>query len=210
MKRKLFTLQEINFLKSNYSDKNTQWIADQLNRPISSIYNKAASIGLKKSAEYLNSPECGRLKKGNQVGKKSQFKKGQKPFNKGQKQTDYMSPEAIVKTIATRFNKGNTPHNTKYDGYESVIGGYVYVRISKGVKVLKQRMLWEKVNGSIPKNGNIIFKDGNPLNFDMNNLDLLTHSELMTLNSIHRYPEEVKKSIRLISKLNSKIIDHGK
>ncbi len=44
--------------------------------------------------------------------KESQRKKGDVSWNKGRKQTDYMSAEAIERTKSTRFKKGNLPCKT--------------------------------------------------------------------------------------------------
>ncbi len=41
----------------------------------------------------------------------TRFKNGQISHNKGKKQTDYMTPEAIANTAKTRFKKGRLPHN---------------------------------------------------------------------------------------------------
>ncbi len=42
---------------------------------------------------------------------KGYFQKGHTPMNKGLKQSEYMTPGAIERTKATRFKKGNVPHN---------------------------------------------------------------------------------------------------
>jgi hypothetical protein len=44
-------------------------------------------------------------------GYDARFKKGTSPPNKGRKQEDWMSPEAIERTKGTRFQKGQMPSN---------------------------------------------------------------------------------------------------
>jgi hypothetical protein len=43
---------------------------------------------------------------------KTAFKKGHVPVNKGKKQTEFMTREAIERTKNTRFKKGHLPHNS--------------------------------------------------------------------------------------------------
>jgi hypothetical protein len=110
----------------------------------------------------------------------SRRQKGCVPFNKGKKQIEFMSKEAIEKTKATRFKKGNIPHNTK--GANGVISirqdssgrFYKHIRVEKGVWELYHRFLWEKHNGSIPKDMIVAFKDQDSLNVTLDNLHLST------------------------------------
>ena len=63
----------------------------------------------------------------------SYYQKGRPPKNKGKKQTEYMSQEAMERTRGSRFKKGNVPHNTNYDGHERITkDGYIEIRIIKG------------------------------------------------------------------------------
>jgi hypothetical protein len=47
----------------------------------------------------------------------------------------------------------------------------------------------------------IIFKDKNKLNFDINNLELISLKEHMARNTIQRFPKELKQLIHLNTKL---------
>jgi len=114
----------------------------------------------------------------------SRFKKGQIPPNKGKKQSEYMTPEAIERTKVTQFKKGSIPANTKWDGAERIcIDGCVEIRISKGKYVYKHRYEWEKVNGSIPKDLILVCKTDNKLNCHPDNWQLITRVENMNRNS---------------------------
>ena len=55
-----------------------------------------------------------------------------------------------------------------------------YYNTSKG---LLHRKIWERAYGKIPKGLEINHKDGNKLNNDLNNLELVTHQE----NAIHAH-----------------------
>lgn len=141
------------------------------------------------------------------------IKKGNTPFNKGLKQSDYMCKESINKTKATRFAKGRKPHNTKQagdivaikDSYNNTF--YKYIKIKDNDWVLYHRYLWEKVNGSIPKDYILVFKDKNTDNVVIENLELITRSESMLRNSAHNYPHEIIPSMIMLKKLENKLND---
>lgn len=143
----------------------------------------------------------------------SQLKKGSIPPNKGKK----MDAATREKVKHTWFQKGHLPANTLSDGditirheHSDRNGGkpYKYIRISKGEWVQLHRHLWEEANGPIPEGMNIVFKDGDTLNCELNNLEMIDNAENMRRNSIHNYPEELKTNIRLTKKLERKIRDH--
>lgn len=195
-----------------YPDHDTQWLADKIGCTVKSLYSQANILGVKKSEEYHNKlmqNEADRLRK---VGKKTRFKKGHTPDNKGLKQSEWMSKESIKKSAKTRFKKGDDPHNTKYDGHISIRNTkgrpYKWIRLKKGKYVLLHRHIWIKKNGPIKPNEVITFKDGNSMNCNIDNLEKITRVKNMKNNTIHNYPEELKSTIRLISKL-SKSINHA-
>ncbi|QIK58792.1 HNH endonuclease [Dysgonomonas sp. HDW5A] len=183
MKKYNWTEEKIELLKTLYPNENSQKIADQFGFSIYAIYRMACSLGLKKSGEFLLSDKSGRLIKGKtrQEGVHYQFPKGHVPMNKGKKQKEFMTQEAIDKTKATRFKKGQLPHNTKPIGYERIDkDGYLYYKVEgKRKLVLKHRHVWEQHNGSIPKGYNIQFKDGNKHNCDIENLYMISRANQM-------------------------------
>ena len=200
--RTFWTEKEIKFLTDNYSDMNTTDIAKILNRPMGGVYGKAYIMGLKKSKEYLAVMLEREAKKLADFGKNYQFKKGRVPYNYGQKMSDILY-EKIQKTM---FKKGRKPHNTRKEGDESKsIDGYTYVKIADNDWRLKHRVLWEKANGPIPDDHIVVFKDNNQLNFDINNLQLISKSENMLRNTLHQYPELIQQIIKLNNKLKKKI-----
>lgn len=116
------------------------------------------------------------------------FEKGHIPFNKGRKGISYEGMKA------TQFKKGNLPHNTKPIGYERVSkDGYIEVKVAMRPSstnkndnwVSKQRLIWTQHYGPIPSGHNVIFKDGNKRNFDIENLALVSNSVLVRLNQNH-------------------------
>ena len=100
--------------------------------------------------------------------RENQFKPGDEPANKGLKQDQYMTAEAIENTKKTRYQKGNIPHNTRCDYEVSLRTSgnkykYYYIRLSKSKWVLLHRWLWQQMYGDIPSGHNVQFKDGNSL-----------------------------------------------
>lgn len=143
--------------------------------------------------------------------KESQRKKGDVSWNKGRKQTDYMSAEAIERTKSTRFKKGNLPHNAKQS--DGIIVSrrdksgrvYKYIRIGLGKWELLHRHIWEQANGAIPHGFAVVFKDGNTENVVLSNLEMISLTENMLRNSKHNYPAEIIPSMALVIKLESKL-----
>jgi len=120
---------------------------------------------------------------------RGQFEKGHIPWNKNIK--------GLHHSPGTEFKKRHLPANTKYDGCLSLRKKqngerYYYIRISQAKWVLYQRYLWEQKYGSIPKGMIIIFKDKNPLNCTIENLEMISRAENVRRN------ENRKKAIESI------------
>ena len=98
--------QQIIDLYPNHSSK---YIAELLGVSISKVYNTAWCNKVKKSAEYMLTPESGRIIEPSIA---NQFKPGHTPHNKGKQ----ISAEIYEKVAPTMFKKGNKPHNTKPNG----------------------------------------------------------------------------------------------
>jgi len=188
-------------VKLLYPDTSTKELAEMIGISVKEAYGIARYLGLKKSVAFLKSEASGRLKKGRaQMGDGTRFQKGFTPWNKGKK---VQSTEGMK---ATQFKKGMLPHNTKYDGHERItVDGYVEVRGSQGKYRGKHIIVWEAINGEIPKGMLVVFKDGNKQNCDIGNLEIITRAENMKRNTIHRYSEELKPVVILIGKLKNKV-----
>lgn len=198
----VWTAKKIEELKSLYPNEYNYNIVKILNISYGSIVNKAYLLGLKKSNEFKEKELKRQADRLRVVGISTRIKKGTIPPNKGMK----MGSIIYEKCKATMFHKGNIPHNTKYNGYERINKeGYIEVRVSNGVFVLKHRKIWEEVYGQIPKGCNVRFINKNKTDLRIENLELVNKQKNMSLNSIHRYPQEVKEAIYLISKLNKTI-----
>lgn len=175
-----FTRQQITELKRDYATTLNQVLADRFNCTIHAVHNAGFRLGLKKDKEFIR-----RVSKENftedHPARKHWIKKGTPPPNKGKKQKEYMTKEAIDRTKATRFKKGSIPPNAVPVGYERVDrDGYIYIKVEgKRKLVLKHRHIWEQHFGAIPNGNNIQFKDGNKHNCDIDNLYMISRGEQM-------------------------------
>lgn len=211
MARKWSTAED-NYMRENYPHMRSDKIAEKLNRSLRSVYSRANLLSLEKTPEFLKSPDSGMFVKGSTVGQAYRYPKGHIPVNKGKT----MPKEVREKIKHTWFEKGHLPHNTKTDGEISVRKDtrtgieYKYIRISLGEWKELHRHVWEKENGTIPKGMNVVFKDGNSLNCALENLEMISDAELCSRNTIHRYPTEIKETIRLVGKLKKEIRKYEK
>ncbi|MFB7301696.1 HNH endonuclease signature motif containing protein [Heyndrickxia sporothermodurans] len=139
------------------------------------------------------------------------FEKGHTPFNKGKKGLSKGGE-------ATQFKKGDKPWNHKPIGYERVDrDGYVLVKVSdtgdwhKRWKH-KHKVIWEEANGPIPPGHKLLFADQNKQNITLDNLILVTNSQMAMINKnglLTNNPDFNRTGI-LIADIYQKISDRKK
>ena len=129
-------------------------------------------------------------------GLDGKFKENCTPWNKGLKG---------VRTggKSTQFKKGQVPLTYRPVGSERVnVDGYIEIKTADpSTWELKHRVVYEKHNGKIPKEHAVIFLDKNKLNFDIDNLALVSRKELLQLNRsnlINNDPELTKVGVNLV------------
>lgn len=141
-------------------------------------------------------------------GLTGQFKKGHVSHNKGKKQIEYMSQEAIERTKKTRFKIGNKPKNYRPVGSERITkDGYIEVKVADPNKwETKNKIIYKQYFGDIPKGHKVIYADGNKLNNDINNLILVSDNEELIMNKYKLRTEniELTKTGYLIAKVIDK------
>lgn len=184
--------EKLDLLKELYPVTSNEELGKIFGVSAASVSAAGCKFGLKKTEEYLKLATSA-----------TQFRKGLTPANKGKK----MDPEVKERVKHTFFKKGHKPHNYQPVGTERITAdGYIEVKIKDPrTWAQKHRLIWEKHNGKIQKGFNVQFRDGNRQNLALENLYLISRNEQMNQNSIHRYPTELKKAIRLNHKLNRKI-----
>ena len=202
MVKRIWTKEEINILLRDYQDPNifTADIAKRLDRTLPQVYNKARKMGLKAPLE--RNRLAGKLGTNHPNAVAHRFKKGSVPPHKGKK----MSPEIYEKVKETMFKKGNSPVNHREVGSERInVDGYIEIKVAEPNRWrLKHRIIWEQVNGEIPKGYNVQFKNHNTQDCRIENLYIISKAEQMrTENSlVARYPKEVQEVIRLKGVVN--------
>ena len=165
-----------------YPNKSNAEIASKLGLRETQIEPKAFLLGLSKTKEFMRERSA-----------KTAFKKGHIPLNKGKKQVEYMSKEAIARTEGTRFQKGHLPHNAvgvndgdiriRHDHKNRGGKAYKYIRLALGKWYPLHQHNWETEKGKIPKGYCLWFTDGDTMNCDVSNLELITRAENMRRNS---------------------------
>ncbi len=135
------------------------------------------------------------------TGRTGRFQKGQEPPNKGKKGVCAAGCEK------TWFKKGHIPANYRPVGSERVnADGYIEVKVADPNKwKLKHRVVWESVNGKIPKGYIIIFRDNDKTNTDIDNLLLIKRETHAVLNhtGLCEYSGEFKETAICIAELKA-------
>lgn len=196
IKSKVFTPEQVQFILDNYKGTSEKDLWNMVNEQFDTEFTLNQVKGFKSRNRLKN-------------GLNGQFEKGHKTFNKGMKQEEYMSAEAIERTRETQFAKGHVPDNKQPIGYERITrDGYtdIKVRDDKGVHStsnfeLKHRWLWEKHYGEIPPNHVVTFKNGNKQDMRIDNLMMIDRGTSALLNKLDlrsEYPELTEAGARLI------------
>jgi hypothetical protein len=209
-----YTTSLIDEVIRRYPNEDTKVIAADLNTTVEIVYRIVSRFNVKKTKEYLDNWKFSGRGRMIEHGKAHRFKKGHKSWNKDKSPKDYMDAESYDKIAKTQFKKGGLPPNTKHDGAISLRKdksgwSYYYIRIAKAKWVLLHQKIYQDVYGPIPKNHIIVFKDRNPLNVTLENLECITRIHNMHRNSLHRLAPEIKQTIRVLTKLK-KTIKNGK
>ena len=102
MKRTKWTTEQDNKLRALYPRTLTRDIAEQLGLRLCQVQNRACTLKLKKDKDFLAEISRQVLLDPNHGGRKTQFKKGNVPANKGKKLIDILSPESMeIKYLST-------------------------------------------------------------------------------------------------------------
>ncbi len=183
-----------------YPNELTAVIAADIGRTEKQVYYAAHKMGLKKSPEFLASPESTQFKTGHAP---TQFKPGLVPWNKGLPGSTGNHPN----TKATQFKPGRKPEEARnYRPIGSVRvtrDGYPERKVSDdpGIYpgrrwVAVHRLVWEAVNGPVPKGWIVVFRPGmattDPDLITIDRVELITRAENMARNTIHARDEELR------------------
>lgn len=102
-----------------------------------------------------------------------------------------MSPEFYERAKRTMFKKGQTPENHKEIGSEVFRSdGYWHIKVAEKRWQHKHRVIWQKQYGPIDKSQILVFKNGNPHDIRIDNLELISRKELVKRNRWGSGPSE--------------------
>lgn len=191
---RVFTKSQAEFIRSNYP----KFTRKELTKKVNEAFN--INVTEKQVCSFVKNHKI-------KSGRTGQFQKGNKGWNTGTK--------GLTKANTGSFKKKHHPANKMKVGSERVnTDGYIDIKIAEpDVWKAKSKIIWEQYNGAIPQDHILRFKDGNKLNCNIENLELLNRREHLYLNLLQydKKPEEIKPSVLAIAKLNSKCYEaeHG-
>ena len=159
-----YSCEQINFINNNYKGISTLELTEMFNKEFRTNLTKDQIRWYKKNHKLSS-------------GFDGKFKKGNVPYNKGTK--------GVVKPNSGCFKKGNIPPNHRPIGSERInVDGYIEVKVAEPNKWrYKQRVIWEKYYGPIPRGYVVMFGDGDKRNFNIDNLILITNRQLQVMNN---------------------------
>lgn len=164
-----------------FPDHRSAFVAEKLKVSIETVRHKAYLLKIRKSRKFHQKGLGGRLAKGTRASPDTEFTKGHKPWNTGTK--------GLCKPNAGCFKKGRRPANELHDGAIVIRRNrkakarhkkdYKWIRISKGKWKMYHVYVWQQANGPVPEGYIVIFKDGDTMNCDLKNLQMITRQQHM-------------------------------
>jgi hypothetical protein len=218
MTRRFWTDAERAELTRRYPNESTSVIARDLGRGVRAVYATASDMGLKKSPEFLASPASTQFRTGHAP---TQFKPGLVPWNKGLPGSTGNHPN----TQRTQFKPGRKPEEARnYRPIGSVRvtrDGYLERKVTDDTSVYParrwvavHRLVWESVNGPVPKGRIVVFRPGmattNPDLITIDRIELITRAENMARNTRHSLPPELNALISTKARLTRLINEREK
>jgi hypothetical protein len=198
--KKLFTDKQEQFYREHCRDLTYQQQVDLMNQTFGLGITKAQCKAWRTNHKFF----------GMQDGR---YQKGHVPMNKGMRWDDYMSSESQKKSRETCFKKRNIPKNRKPIGNILMReDGYLWIKIRDGRKngnwVQLHRYVWEKAYGPIPKKHKLVFLDRNTRNCSLENLMLVSESDLLIANKKYGMIDdpEINQAVLKTAKLDSALI----
>lgn len=193
---RFFSKKEDTFLKRNYKKIPAKRMSVILGRTESTARQRMKLLGIVVPPEIVQ-----------KFKDESRFKKGHISFNKGKKQTEFMSSESIERCKIGMFKKGHTSANKKPLGYMRITkDGYMEIKTQEpNVFEAYHRLMWEETFGSIPDGKIVRFVTKDKTNVHPFNLELIDRKINMEKNSIHAMPEDLRKAVQMMGALNRQI-----
>lgn len=189
-----YTAEQLTFLKGAYVSMSRRSVTKSFNARFGIVLSEAQISACLKNHRIHS-------------GRAGFFVKGHTPWNHGKK--------GCTAPNSGQFKSGHMPRNKRRLWSERICrDGYIEISVPErnphtGAPTRfrqKHVWLWEMENGPVPKGHALAFKDGNRLNCVIENLMMVTRSELLCLN-LHGYngtKGELKPSVLALAKLEAK------
>lgn len=190
MKHRNWSEVEIEALQLFYPDTLTEAFARAFDRPIGGVYAMAARLGIQKNAAFLDKKH----------GTSTRCREGQPARNKG-------GPGSK----STQFKPGRRSPNWKPIGSERVSKhGYLQRKVTDTGRgkldwIEVHILVWTTAHGPVPPGHLVTFKDGNKSHIALDNLELISRTDLMLRNSVRQYPPELAAVMQMMGYLNRRI-----
>lgn len=204
----IWTDQDRETLRRMYSDHSAAECAAVIGASLSSVYNQAHQLGLKKSKEFAAITTRKHWAEGRHANSLSGLTLG-RAWNKGIKGSTGNHPNSR----RTQFKSGrpaSEASNYRPIGSTRICrDGYLERKVSDDPNTYParrwqgvHRIVWEAANGQIPRGHVVVFKEGQHTTVEaeitIDRIELVTRAELMRRNSYHnRYPKEVAHLVQL-------------
>lgn len=172
-------------IRRRYPHERAETIAEALGLSLSTVYSLAAREGLQKADGWRASAASGCFQPGERRSQATQFRPGQASPNKGLRRPGWHRG----RMRETQFKPEQRSHTWKPIGSTKTSQGYSFTKVSdvRGVPWLKNWRLthvlnWEAVHGPVPPGMVLKSRDGNGLNVDPANWELIERALLPLLN----------------------------
>lgn len=209
--KRLWSAADDATLRRRYPHEPTAVLSGALRRSTAAVYARADILGLHKSEAYLASPAACRLRRGDNVGAASRFRKGQVPPNKGLRRPGWHRG----RMQETQFKRGERSDVAvklwKPIGTERISkDGYLERKINNDLPLQRRwravhLIIWEAAHGPLPMGHAIVFKNGDKADIRLDNMECITRASLMARNSIHNWPQPLRNTVQLLGALNRQI-----
>ena len=183
-----YTEEQLTFLRKN-SSLPRSLLAARFNKRFATNKSHVAILSTCKRKQFL-------------TGRTGYFKKSQKPWNTGTK--------GVCKKNSGCFRKGDRPKKWRPVGSERINtgDGCLLIKVAEpNVWKYKHIIIWESKHGNVIKGHLIRFKDHNPLNCTLDNLEEVSRAVHFYLNR-NGYTElsgEFKPAMKIIAMIKTKI-----
>lgn len=204
----MWTQSEIDSVRRDYPDTDTEELAARLGRTVVSVYGRSNILGVSKSAAYVARKNLTEAETLRRTGVVHRFPKGHVPANKGLRRPGW-SPGRMA---TTQFKKGRPACESRNykpigslrvtkDGLLRKVTDDPYIWPARRW-VAVHRLAWIDANGPVPPGHAVAFKAGRSTT-DLDKItadavELITRAELMRRNSYHNnYPKPIAELIQL-------------